>query len=1080
MKFKKISVSDIKNSCSNNAYLKGRDYFQQSKVIKLRATHETESTVILSACVSGSHSQHYNQTITFTKTGYYLKINGRCSCPVAYNCKHVVAACLAYKAEKSQQNTDTKKACLNWLYSLGETGKHPDASQEFAAYVLHQREAGGKYLLSLFTTREKKQGGLAVGRRIPLSNIQYGYFSSRHFPLEDRELFRLVLGLEYDYADDAIIAGALGYLVLNKALHYKRLFWKSHQLAPPLDMGEPSTLELSWHAQPDGAYKLHTTVANKAALLPTEPPLYLDKDKLLLGTVASTNLTHQQFQKILSAPLVPADYVEDFSQRLVIEHPDIALPPPKPIAIKILNGLAAQPRLQLLGRQLDDESYIHLLMLRFDYGGHTVSAAQSIPVSVIKTDKDYFKIQRDRTAEDTAIGMLQAYGFNRFELDNLKELFFFSPAQNSVIDSATRWAQFMDDKLPELTQQGWIIEIDDSFLLQFQQPGNWGAEIEQTDNDWFKMHFNITINDQSLPLLPLITPVLENYERDNLPEMLSIPLGQHQYANISSEQLKPFIAILYELFDSVRFDDDGIGRISRYNAAALADLEQHSYGLFSIEGGDELIETGKKMRDFKGIVNVSPPAALHAQLREYQQKGLNWLQFLREYRFGGILADDMGLGKTIQTLAHLLLEKESGRMDKPCLIVAPTSLMSNWRREAQRFTPDLSVLILQGGNRKQRFDEITHHDLVLTTYPLLHRDEKNLLANTYYYLILDEAQVIKNPKAQAARMVRRVNAQHRLCLTGTPMENHLGELWAQYDFLMPDFLGDHALFKKIYRTPIEVQGNTEKKERLSRRLEPFMLRRTKRDVAGELPEKTEIIRSVPLYEKQAALYESIRVSMEEKVRNAIAEKGLARSHITILDALLKLRQTCCDPRTLKLKAAEKFKQSAKLDLLMTILPELLEEGRRILIFSQFTKMLGLIEAELKAQQIDYCKLTGQTRQRDAVIEQFKSGLVDVFLISLKAGGVGLNLTEADTVIIYDPWWNPAVESQAADRAHRIGQNKAVFVYKLITEDTVEEKILAMQEKKRILTESVYQDGKKEQALQLTAEDLTDLFKPLTE
>lgn len=258
-----------------------------------------------------------------------------------------------------------------------------------------------------------------------------------------------------------------------------------------------------------------------------------------------------------------------------------------------------------------------------------------------------------------------------------------------------------------------------------------------------------------------------------------------------------------------------------------------------------------------------------------------------------------------------------------------------------------------------------------------------------------------------------------------------------------------------------------------------MLRRTKRDVAEELPEKTEIIRSVPLYEKQTALYESIRISMEKKVRDAIAEKGLARSHITILDALLKLRQTCCDPRTLNLKEAQKLKQSAKLDLLMEMLPELLEEGRRILVFSQFTRMLGLIETELKERAIGYSKLTGQTRLRDEAIELFKSGHVNVFLISLKAGGVGLNLTEADTVIIYDPWWNPAVENQAADRAHRIGQDKKVFVYKLITEDTVEEKILALQEKKRMLAESVYQGGRKEQALQLTAEDLTDLFKPLT-
>ncbi len=310
------------------------------------------------------------------------------------------------------------------------------------------------------------------------------------------------------------------------------------------------------------------------------------------------------------------------------------------------------------------------------------------------------------------------------------------------------------------------------------------------------------------------------------------------------------------------------------------------------------------------------------------------------------------------------------------------------------------------------------------------------------------------------------------------MENHLGELWAQFDFLMPGFLGDNAAFKRLYRTPIETFGNAEQRARLSKRIAPFMLRRTKQEVAAELPAKTEIIRSVPLYEKQAALYESIRLTMEQKVRVAIAERGLARSHITILDALLKLRQTCCDPRTLLLEHAQKINESAKLDLLMELLPELLEESRKILVFSQFTRMIALIEDQLNKRMIAYSKLTGQTKDRDAAINLFKSGEADVFLISLKAGGIGLNLTEADTVIIYDPWWNPAVEAQAADRAHRIGQDKPVFVYKLITENTVEEKMIAMQERKRALAEGIYSDGAKEEALQLTADDLTALFEPL--
>jgi SNF2 family DNA or RNA helicase len=469
-------------------------------------------------------------------------------------------------------------------------------------------------------------------------------------------------------------------------------------------------------------------------------------------------------------------------------------------------------------------------------------------------------------------------------------------------------------------------------------------------------------------------------------------------------------------------------------------------------------ELGRKLKNFDGIKKAAPPRGLKASLREYQKQGLSWLQFLREYEFNGVLADDMGLGKTVQTLAHLLLEKQKKRLDRPCLIIAPTSLMSNWRREAQQFAPALKVLVLQGPERQQHFADIDKHDLILSTYPLLVRDHETLLAREYHYLILDEAQVIKNPRAQAARLARDIRARHRLCLTGTPMENHLGELWALFDFLMPGFLGDTKSFTQRFRTPIEKHGDDEQRRRLVRRVAPFLLRRRKAEVIKELPAKTEILRSVALDGKQAALYESIRLSMEKKVRDAIAQKGLARSHITILDALLKLRQTCCDPQLLPLAQAKKVGESAKLEMLMDMLPEMIEEGRRILLFSQFTTMLEIIERRLDEAGIAYTKLTGQTRNRDDVIERFRRGEADVFLISLKAGGVGLNLTEADTVIHYDPWWNPAVENQATDRAHRIGQDKAVFVYKLITENTLEEKIMAMQARKQALADGVYKQG----------------------
>jgi SNF2 family DNA or RNA helicase len=494
-------------------------------------------------------------------------------------------------------------------------------------------------------------------------------------------------------------------------------------------------------------------------------------------------------------------------------------------------------------------------------------------------------------------------------------------------------------------------------------------------------------------------------------------------------------------------------------------------------GGDTLRALNEKLRDFRSIRPVPPPAGLQASLRGYQQEGLNWLQFLREYNLAGILADDMGLGKTVQALAHLLEEKNSGRADRPSLVVAPTSLMTNWRQEAGRFAPALKLLVLHGQDRKQHFEKLRQFDLIITSYPLLLRDEAVLLKEPFHLIILDEAQYIKNPKTRYAQIVCQLPARHRLCLTGTPMENHLGELWSQFNFLLPGFLGDESRFRRLFRTPIEKGGDTALRQVLARRVGPFLLRRRKEEVAAELPPKTEIRHNVELAGAQRDLYETIRLAMHARVQAEVQQKGLSRAHIIILDALLKLRQVCCDPRLVKLDAARVVTDSAKLELLMDLLPEMLDEGRRILLFSQFTGMLALIQAELASASIPYVLLTGETTDRATPIHKFQKGLVPLFVISLKAGGTGLNLTAADTVIHYDPWWNPAVETQATDRAHRIGQTKPVFVYKLITVGTVEERILALQERKRALVDGLL-DEKRKDMPQLTPEDLQVLFAPL--
>ena len=465
---------------------------------------------------------------------------------------------------------------------------------------------------------------------------------------------------------------------------------------------------------------------------------------------------------------------------------------------------------------------------------------------------------------------------------------------------------------------------------------------------------------------------------------------------------------------------------------------------------------------------------MRGTLRPYQRAGYGWLRALSESGFGGVLADDMGLGKTVQTLALLAHRHLEEKVALPSLLVVPTSLVGNWRREAACFVPDLKLLVLHGPDRRHRFREIPDHHLVVTTYPLLNRDHEALFGHDYDTAVLDEAQAVKNPAAAVSKRIREIRARQRLALTGTPLENNLQELWALYDWLTPGLLGNRKTFTAGFRTPIEKHGDRARQRLLSARVKPFLMRRTKEEVAPELPAKTVIDELIPLEGAQAALYESIRTAMDKRIREAIAARGLAASRIAVLDALLKLRQICCDPGLVRLDAARKVKESAKRARLMALLEELVAEGRKVLVFSQFVKMLKLVEREVAAHGWGYAMLHGATKDRDAEVAASQSGDLPLFLVSLKAGGTGLNLTAADTVIVYDPWWNPAVERQAMDRAHRIGQDKPVFVHRLIAENTVEAAIQRMQARKQALADALF-EGTGQGPLALTEEDIHALF-----
>ena len=642
------------------------------------------------------------------------------------------------------------------------------------------------------------------------------------------------------------------------------------------------------------------------------------------------------------------------------------------------------------------------------------------------------------------------------------------------------WAPFLQNEVPQLLASGWRVEPDATFRHQVTEVDEITLDV-QADRavpGWFEIGLDIEVEGQTLALAPLLQQVLNTDPRWSRgptsaiadDELVLLPSTGPRRLALRAARLKPLLALLGDLFGPRRTRL----RIPLHDHARLPTL--HESAALQLKENATARSVAQRLLDGPPMVPAQPPTGLQATLRHYQLDGLSWLQHLRQHGLGGVLADDMGLGKTLQTLAHILLEKEADRLHHPVLVVVPTSLLHNWQAEAERFAPDLRVLALHGPSRAERFAQIPQHDLVLTTYALLWRDEQVLREQLWHLLVLDEAQQAKNPRSRAAMTLRTLKANHRLCLTGTPLENHLGELWTQFDFLLPGLLGSEKVFNQQWRYPIERNTDAQRAQWLAQRMRPFMLRRRKDEVAAELPAKTLITRSVVLEGTQRDMYETVRATMEEKVRHAVAQQGLARSHIVVLDALLKLRQVCCDPRLLPGTATGKV-ASAKLELLREMLPEMVEEGRRILLFSQFTSMLDLLGQLLDELGLAYVVLTGQTRDRQVPVQRFMQGEVPIFLISLKAGGVGLNLTRADTVIHFDPWWDPAARDQATDRARRNRQDQPVFVYKLIAAGSIEERIAQMQERKAALAEAIL-DGGGSTGPRFSDEDLQALLAPL--
>jgi len=675
---------------------------------------------------------------------------------------------------------------------------------------------------------------------------------------------------------------------------------------------------------------------------------------------------------------------------------------------------APAPRPRLLVKKSPNQYYRGPEMLctelSFDYDGVSVPYRPA-GRGVMRPEGKRF-ILRDPVAEQAAEHELVRLGAR--------------PQKYASADTLELKPSQLPKLVREVVSAGWIVEAEGKL---YRKAGGFELDVS-SGQDWFDLNAAVDFDGKKVAFPRL----LEALKRGDT----SIVLDDGSLGMVPEEWLKKYglIAQMGTVTgNAVRFSRAQVGVLD----ALLATRPEVTYDKQFGKARDEL-------KKFQGVAAADPPKAFQGELREYQREGLGWLRFLRKFGFGGCLADDMGLGKTVQVLAML-----AGKRNGPALVVVPRSLVFNWKQEAARFTPKLKVLDHTGITRDKTGATFKDHDIVLTTYGTLRNDATTFAEFRFDTCVLDESQAAKNAQTETAKAVRVVQADHKLALSGTPVENHLGELWTMFDFLNPGMLGRGALTASgagSVRNP-----DAETREFLARALRPFILRRTKDQVAKDLPEKTEQTVYCDMEPGQRALYDELREHYRLSLLARVDSLGLNRSKIQVLEALLRLRQAACHPGLIDKKRTGEA--SAKLDVLLPQLQELAESGRKALVFSQFTSLLDIVRKRLTADKIEFEYLDGRTRDRQARVERFQTDpTCHLFLVSLKAGGVGLNLTAAEYVFLLDPWWNPAVEAQAIDRSHRIGQTKPVFAYRLIARGTVEEKVLALQQGKRELADAI--------------------------
>lgn len=1055
---------------------RGRAYYKDGRVWEV-SLFENNSRAV---CEVNGDLGEYTVEISADKTSGELTFD--CDCPYADDgnfCKHMVASALELKDYLNEEIDDfdededlvlaLPQASLNWQKKLGETLaimprkiSSPNLRRYVALVILERSRMGiygygsayrgnYSYFLTPFIIKENEWYGLTNGEKKSSQEIDKFLETNQKWIKVGERMFQQMnpAGCLNLNPDAISVLEILSYAMRTYGIGTNNMpmFLSTlSRLEVPVFLGSvyPAKIERRVHILPNSV-EIKIDMQSDESKLVLQAGYEQDGDFNHIHNRVETisvnpawvmmdnriaQISNAQALSILTSfPIeIPAQQVEIFREQYFAR---IAQTLPVKSDLVHWSNIKAEPVPRLYLH--DDKDNILRADLRFGYGEHELPLGkeETYSVETVPDSWDLIRVHRQLEREQHFYQLLAdpAYRLKRAGTGH--------PFGTFELRARAHPFDFLLHSIPQLTQAGFEIYGEDNLKLGRINRATATLRVNITSGiDWFDLKTFVEFGDQQISFHD-VRKALKRGEH-------YIKLADGSVGQIPEEWLEKY----KHLWNLAEETEDGF-RVSDFHLPLLDSLLEENT---TLQTPLELIQRRERFRHFERITPQPLPTGFTGELRPYQKHGFDWMHFLKEYRFGGILADDMGLGKTVQALAYLQSQQEQAQVQNAALLVVPKSLIANWQRESEKFTPSLRFLEYMGNFRNKDTAAFDDYDVVLTTYGTMLRDIEILREYKFSHIILDESQAIKNPLAKSAKAARLLHGEHRIVMTGTPVENNTFELWSQFAFLNPGLLGSMDYFKHEFANPIESGGDERAAAILRSLVYPFILRRTKEQVAPELPPRTERIIYIDMDSAQKKFYSQTREKYRAELLGLIESEGMNDARFKILEGLLRLRQIAIHPALVD----KNYKgESPKFEVLLETLETLQAENHKALIFSQFVETLKLVKHELDKRKIKYVYLDGKTQNRQSKVDEFQNNdSMPFFLISLKAGGVGLNLTAADYVIHLDPWWNPAVEMQASDRAHRIGQDKPVFIYKIIARDTVEEKILQLQEKKRALVKSL--------------------------